>query len=272
MQLKLSVAASLLAANVLTFQASAQDAAPSSTSPFASAEPITQLTRSLKTMADRNDPAAERYTIAERMAFHGVPGAAVAVIEGGEVAHVVGFGTRRAGEDMPVDGNTVFSAGSISKLVNAALVLRLVQEGTLDLDADVRGYLKRWQPRETRRSRGVPVTLRQLLSHTAGLSQGGFPDFQPGEPLPTLVETLNGEGPAKHGAITFRSRPGAEMRYSGGGTTVSQLVVERSREIAVRLVPLPRIAAMIREGHIHHALVVAAFHFLELARRGADAE
>lgn len=177
-------------------------------------------------MAERGDPGAPRYAIADRMAEYGTPGAALAVIEGGKIAFIRGYGTRKAGEDWPVDGDTVFSAGSVSKLVNAALVLRLVQEGTLDLDADIRGYLKRWQPKENRRSRGKPITLRQILAHTAGFSQHGFPDFLPGEPLPSITDTLNGKKPAKHGRVKIQSVPGERMKYSGGGITVSQLVIE----------------------------------------------
>ncbi|MEO1175159.1 MAG: serine hydrolase domain-containing protein, partial [Myxococcota bacterium] len=71
-----------------------------------------------------------------------------------------------------------------------------------------------------------PVTLRQILSHTAGFTQHGFADYQPGEELPTLLQTLNGSGPAKNDPIVVDFTPGSDMRYSGGGVQVSQLVIE----------------------------------------------
>lgn len=184
------------------------------------------IATSVRALDERDDPSATLYRVEDRLAANRVPGVAMAIIEDGAVAFVGGYGSRKASDGEPVDGDTVFSAGSISKLVNAALVLRLVQDGTLNLDADITTYLKRWAPPESRRARGAKITLRQILSHTSGFSQGGFPDFQPDEPVPTLLQTLNGERPAKHKAIRIRSRPGERMSYSGGGTTVAQMIVE----------------------------------------------
>lgn len=161
-----------------------------------------------------------------RLARFQVPGAGVAIIENGELVWAGGFGTKLAGENMPVDENTVFSVGSVSKMVNAALILRLVAEGKLNLDVDVNHYLKTWRVEKSRYSEQQPVTLRAILSHTAGFSQHGFADFQPGEKLPTAIQTLNGERPAKHAAVRLMFTPGTSMDYSGGGTTVSQVLVE----------------------------------------------
>ena len=132
----------------------------------------------------------------------------------------------KTGGDENTDGDTVFSAGSVSKIVNAALILRLVQAGQLDLDADITQYLKSWSIPDNPYTKSNSVTLRLLLSHTSGFSQHGFADFQPGEELPTILETLNGTPPAKHGAVKLLFAPGTAMKYSGGGIMVTQLIVE----------------------------------------------
>jgi len=120
------------------------------------------------------DPA--RHTIEARLSYHEVPGVAVAIIRGGEIVAMRGYGTRLSGTDSPIGPDTVFSAGSISKIVNAALILRLVAEGTLDLDADVNDVLERWRVPESGFTEDTSVTLRAILSHTAGFNGHGFQD------------------------------------------------------------------------------------------------
>ncbi|MEO0424899.1 MAG: serine hydrolase domain-containing protein [Pseudomonadota bacterium] len=187
---------------------------------------IQAFERGLVARTSRSDADASRYTIEERLAHHGVPAVAVAILEDGQVVWARGYGTKLAGEDMPVDADTVFSVGSVSKVVNAALVLRLQAQGKVDVDTDVNDHLSSWQVKESRHTRRQPVTLRAILSHTAGFNQHGFGDFQPGSALPTALQTLNGERPAKHGPVRVTFTPGTRMDYSGGGITVSQVLVE----------------------------------------------
>ena len=68
------------------------------------------------------------------MTHYGVPGIAVAVMRSGRLEAVQGFGTRITGMDASIDADTLFSVGSVSKLASAALCLRLVASGVLDLD------------------------------------------------------------------------------------------------------------------------------------------
>lgn len=155
------------------------------------------------------------------MAKHSVPGVSVAVINEGDLAWARGYGVREAGQADPVTTDTMFQACSISKPVTVLAVLRLVQEGRLDLDEDVNRYLTSWQ---------VPanadwqprVTLRQLVSHGAGLSQHGFPGYNRHAPLPTTLEVLDGSPPANTGPVRVNAIPGTQFRYSGGDTTIVQ--------------------------------------------------
>lgn len=164
-------------------------------------------------------------TIAAALARHRVPGCAVAVIADGRLDWAAGYGITEAGQSSPVSANTIFQACSISKPVAAVAALRLVQEGRLDLDEDVNSYLTTWrvpangdwQPR---------VTLRQLLSHTAGLTYFWFPGYPRGAPLPTTVQTLRGEPPANTPPVRATAIPGAQFRYAGAHYAVLQQLLE----------------------------------------------
>lgn len=171
-----------------------------------------------------NEPAV-RWTLEDRMAVHGVPGVSIAVIENGEILFARGFGVKNVDTGEPVDEDTVFSVGSVSKMGTAAAILRMVAKGDLALDAPVNGYLSTWTVPDNAFTAEQAVTLRGILSHTAGLTVHGFPDFKPGARLPTVVETLDGKGSAKTPAVRAFYTPGTRWRYSGGGTTVAQLVI-----------------------------------------------
>ncbi|WP_412546626.1 serine hydrolase domain-containing protein [Maricaulis sp. MIT060901] len=165
-----------------------------------------------------------RYSLAERMQHYNVPGVAVAVLADGEVVYAQGFGVLQTGGSEPVDEHTVFSAGSVSKIATSALTLRLHDAGLLDINAPVSGQLRSWELPQSAFDNQA-VTLRTILSHTAGFNIHGFPDFQPGEELPSVYQTLNGEPPARHGALELTFEPGSTYRYSGGGFTLAQLII-----------------------------------------------
>jgi CubicO group peptidase (beta-lactamase class C family) len=156
------------------------------------------------------------------MAHYKVPGASIAVIEGGRVAWTRGVGVKEAAKSDPVTPATLFQAASISKPVTATAMLRLVERGKLDLDADVNRYLTSWKVPENEHTAKEKVTLRRLASHTAGLTVHGFPGYAPNEPRPTLIQILNGEPPANTEPVRVDMVPGSTMRYSGGGTVVMQ--------------------------------------------------
>lgn len=166
------------------------------------------------------------WSLRERMEYHRVPGVAIAVIEDGEVAHAIGVGVRSTGSGEPVDADTLFNVGSISKVVTAATTLRLVAQDRLTLDRDVNDYLHSWHLPSAPGNAPAPVTLRMLMSHTAGLNVHGFADFEPGEALPSLLDTLDGRAPAKNPPVRRQRLPGLFGDYSGGGTVVEQLVLE----------------------------------------------
>jgi CubicO group peptidase (beta-lactamase class C family) len=160
--------------------------------------------------------------LSERMAHYKVPGLSVAVINDGKIEWVRGYGVIEKDGGKPVTADTLFLAGSISKPVAALAALRLVEQGKLDLDEDVNLKLKTWKVPENEFTSEKKVTLRGLLSHSAGLTVHGFPGYAVDAPMPTLVQILNGEKPANTPAIRVDIVPGSRWRYSGGGYTVMQ--------------------------------------------------
>ena len=164
--------------------------------------------------------------IASRMRYHKVPGLGIAVIEGGRLRWARGYGVTAAGGQTPVSPATLFQAGAASKPVAALAALLLVQEGTLDLDADVNDRLVSWKVPENPFTASQKVTLRQLLSHTAGVNVDGFPGYAAGEPLPTLVQVLGGAAPARSAAVVVDQVPGSAFRQSGGAFVIVQQLLE----------------------------------------------
>lgn len=163
-------------------------------------------------------------TLYERLVDHHTPGISIAVINDFEIDWARGFGMCESGTAREVTPDTLFQAGSISKPVFALAVMRLVQEDRLDLDEDVNAYLTawrvpangNWQPR---------VTLRHLLSHTAGTTVQGFYGYDASATLPTTVQILNGEFPANSKKVEVSIIPGLHYRYSGGGMVIGQQVL-----------------------------------------------
>jgi len=152
------------------------------------------------------------------------PGAAVALFRDGKVVLAKGYGWANREKRQTVTRETLFNIGSISKTHAAWGLLRLVEDGKLDLDAPVERYLTRWHlPPSAFNHDGV--TLRRLLSHTAGLSLHGYPGFQPGQQLPTIEESLSGKTNGS-GDVRVVMAPGTKWEYSGGGYTIAQLLVE----------------------------------------------
>ncbi len=153
-----------------------------------------------------------------------VPGAAIAVIENGEIILQKGYGYSNVDQGIKVTNTTGFNIGSISKTIAAWGVMKLVQEGKIDLDAPAKTYLTRWHLPESEFDANK-VTIRRLLSHTAGLSLHGYPGWGPKDVLPTIEESLDGKnnGP---GGVEMIMEPGTKWKYSGGGFSILQLIVE----------------------------------------------
>jgi CubicO group peptidase (beta-lactamase class C family) len=147
-----------------------------------------------------------------------VPSVDVALIDSGRLAWSHTFGTAPDG--------AIYQVASLSKLVTAVAALRLVDRGVLALDRNVNDDLTGWHVPENDFTRGHPVTLRQLLSMTAGTGVPGYLGYAPGEKLPTLPQILDGAPPANSPPVRVEAIPGSRYAYSTGGYEIVQALIE----------------------------------------------
>lgn len=118
-----------------------------------------------------------------------------------------------------------FQAASISKLLTAMLALKLVEENKLSLNKDVNNYLKNFKLKNNK-GKLIKVTLKELLSHTAGINVSGFPGYKSNVNVPSIKQILNGEKPCNTKKIFVKYKPGNKYSYSGGGYLIIQKVIE----------------------------------------------
>ncbi len=165
------------------------------------------------------------WNILDRMKYYKVPGLSIAVIKDYKIEWAKGYGLADTLKKTPVTAETMFSAGSISKFLMAVTALKMVDNGQIDLNEPINHYLSSWKIAENDFTQKTPITLRMLLSHSAGTSQTSYFGFTPTEPLPTIVEVLSGAKIAQTRAVVVNSEPNKEFRYSGGGSMIAQLAL-----------------------------------------------
>jgi CubicO group peptidase (beta-lactamase class C family) len=173
-----------------------------------------------------NREGFDPFTLDELMKKFRVPGVSVAVMRDFKVHWAKAYGVADVQTGALVDEHTLFQAASISKPVAAMAALKAIQDGRFTLDADINSILKTWKLPGEEFTRERPVTPRALLSHTSGTGDGfGFPGYDPGAPLPTLAQILDGEKPSNVGKVRLERPPLTGFKYSGGGVTIMQLAV-----------------------------------------------
>ncbi len=164
-------------------------------------------------------------TIVERMAKYNVKGLSIAVIYDHKIAWAKAYGSADEAEKKPMTTETLFEPGSISKSLNALGILKLAQDKKVDLNTDINHYLLSWKFPYDSLSKEKKITLTHLLSHNAGLTVHGFPGHDINAPIPTVLEVLDGKKPSFTPAVRSMYEPGLKFQYSGGGTTISQLLL-----------------------------------------------
>lgn len=165
-------------------------------------------------------------SLAARMRALNVPGVQVAVIDRGAIVWSRGFGVRDTASRAPVTTETRFQAASLSKPIATLGVMRAVAQGKLGLDDDIRTRLRTWTLPASPLLDSGTVTPRLLLSHRAGIAVSGFLGYGQTDSVPTLAQILAGQRPANHPALVVNAVPGRENRYSGGGYTVMEQVLQ----------------------------------------------
>ena len=170
----------------------------------------------------------KKWTLKERMAFYNVNAVSIAVIKNYKVEWIKAYGYADVLQKKLATTQTLFQAASISKSINSLGVLKLVEEGKLGLDDDINNYLKTWKFPYDSLSNGKKISIAQLLSHKAGLSTSGFGGYVKGGSLPTTIQILDGLAPSNSQAVRSIFEPSLKFQYSGGGTVISQLILENT--------------------------------------------
>jgi CubicO group peptidase (beta-lactamase class C family) len=178
------------------------------------------------------DGKEERLDLDAAMRRLNIPSVSLAVIEEGRIAFAKAYGDNATPE-------TLYQAASLSKFVAAIGAMRLVEQGKLELDRDVNEALTSWRVPANEFDAEHKVTLRGLLSMTGGIGVPGFVGYEPGAPLPSLTQILDGAPPATSPPVTVVAVPGSAFRYSGGGYEIVEALMQ---DIAAK--PFP---ALMRE-------------------------
>jgi len=163
-------------------------------------------------------------TFLERMKKCRTSAISIAIIENFEITETYVHGVKRRRTEEKVTPNTLFQAASISKPVFAVALMRLAEQGKLDIDTDISEYLVDYEI-STFDKKKHKITLRQILSHRAGLNLHGFIGYKQGKKIPTVNQILTGKKPTNHSKLKLEKKPGTEEKYSGGGYVLAQKIM-----------------------------------------------
>ena len=166
-----------------------------------------------------------KWSLKQRMDFYKIQGLSVAVINEYKIEWAKGYGWANTSVHKAVTPQTLFQSASISKSLNGVGVLKLAQDKKLDLNTDINQYLTSWKFPYDSLSKNKKITVLNLLSHTAGLNMTGFPGYSQVDNLPTIPQILDGKKNSNTPAVRSQFEPGLRSQYSGGGVTISQLIV-----------------------------------------------
>ena len=167
----------------------------------------------------------EKWNLQDQMEKYNIPGLSIAVINDYKIEWAKGYGKAKSNESKSVTTETVFQAASMSKFVNAIGLMKLRDDIQFDLDTDINTLLSSWKFNYDESMNGHPITTRQLLNHTAGLSIPSFGGYKNSKNLPDIHTILDGKKPANSKRIKQAILPNTRFMYCGGGTMISQLIL-----------------------------------------------
>lgn len=177
----------------------------------------------LKSITSENTSTAFIKATKAKLENEFVGNLAILLLEEGEVSKDFYYSI-----DEPIDKNTIFQMASVSKWVTAWGIFSMVEDGRLNIDDPVENYLTRWHLPESEFDNSE-VTIRNLLCHTSGLIDGlGYAGFTSEDSVQTLEESLTKAADAYNteGVAIVGYRPNSQYKYSGGGYTLLQLLIE----------------------------------------------
>ena len=166
--------------------------------------------------------------IPERMTRFNVPGVSVTYFTDGKISWNKPFGLLESGASKVVNENSIFHACSISKMITALCVLKLVQDGSLDLYKDINEYLISWKISDNKFTSDKKITLANLLAHQAGFrdSEGSFSPYKQGDIIPKTIDILKGTSRYHCEAVEAKYVPETDCEYSDAGYCMVSLILE----------------------------------------------
>jgi CubicO group peptidase (beta-lactamase class C family) len=187
--------------------------------------------------ANANPQWGNTSNLVERMKYYKTPGVSIAVIDENKIDWAKSYGLRDVDKEEVTTTQTLFHAGSVAKSLSAAATLTLVEQGLLDLEDDVNKELTSWRIPENEFTRVEKVTLRRLLSHSAGIADGltnrGPDDPMPsyvtfGDELPdvTIKQLLEGLPEDYIMPVRVTQVPGTSYRYANADYGILELLIE----------------------------------------------
>jgi len=208
--------------------------------------------------------------LTDRMHYYGVPAVSIALINDGVLAWARAYGVRDVTTATAITPETRFPIASITKPIVGLAVFRLVQQGVLNLDVDVNHYLTSWRLPDSTHTQQAKVTLRRLLSHSAGTTVFGFWGYRPSRPIPTLLQVLDGLLPANSVPVRVTTPPGSRWSYSGGGyCIIHQALIDVLRQPFPALMTDLILAPL--EMHASMFTVVPPLEYQAITAHGHDA-
>ena len=224
---KFSIAVTLIMITVLLYGCSDNDKAEIQQPKLPEnelAERINRIENGLMPNLQISGRTIANYRLEDRLKELGIPGLSVAFVANGKIEWAKGYGSADISADKPMTPETMLLAGSISKPLAALRALQLVEQGVLNLDANINDSLTSWQLPDNEFTANEKVTLRRILNHTAGLTVWGFPGYDKGDDIPSVIDVLDGKGNTE--AVRVYKQPGESWQYSGGGYTIMQLAID----------------------------------------------
>ena len=156
----------------------------------------------------------------EKMKEYKIPGAAVAVVEDGEVVFEKSYGFSDMEKKTAFSDNTTFRIASITKTFTATALLQLVEQGKVELDEDIRTYLPEL---EIKNSYDVPVTVENLLNYTSGIDSSPLEELsykKEDMPCGYLLDEMNKKN------LTVVTEPGTRISYCSYGVVLEGCIIE----------------------------------------------
>ena len=164
-------------------------------------------------------------SVESRMAIYKTPALSVAVIHNGKLDWSAAWGQLQT-DGTSADCGSLFQAGSIAKPVTLLAAMRMKTAGLIDFDKNIETYLSSYHLPAGRQTDANPVTFRNLLAHTAGVTPGGHVGYAQNQPIPTDQQTVRGEAPSNSRKVEVLDAPGASLAYSGGGYTIIEIALQ----------------------------------------------